>query len=46
MYKLLKKYYLKGLYTKDDLRKYVEHGTITQAEMEQIIEEVEKIIAE
>lgn len=41
MYNLLKKFYLKGLYTQADLEKYVQHGTITEEEMNQIILEVD-----
>lgn len=43
MYNLLKKYYLKGLYTQTDLSEYVRHGTITREEMNQIIREVDNM---
>lgn len=41
MYNLLKKYYLKGLLDEKGLSEYVRHGTITQEEMNQIIDEVD-----
>lgn len=32
MYKVVKRYYNKGFYTKDDVKKFVASGDITEAE--------------
>lgn len=43
MFKVVKKYYDKGFYTKDDVMKFVMAGKITEEEYEEIVKEDEVI---
>ena len=39
MYKIVKRYYLKGYYTKDDVKKFVASGDITEEQYKEIVGE-------
>ena len=41
MFKLVKRYYDKGVYTKDDVMKFVKAGKITEEQYEEIVKEEE-----
>ena len=42
MFKLVKRYYDKGVYTKDDVMKFVTAGKITEDEYKEIVGEVKE----
>lgn len=46
MFKLVKRYYDKGVYTKDDVMKFVMAGKITEEEYEEIVKEEEELVEE
>lgn len=39
MFKIVKRYYDKGIYTKDDVKKFVQAGKITEDEYKEIVGE-------
>lgn len=43
MFKIVKRYYDKGIYTKDDVMKFVMAGKITEEQYEEIVKEDEVI---
>lgn len=46
MYKIVKRYYDKGVYTKDDVMKFVLAGKITEEQYKEIVKEDEEVVEE